>query len=361
MKINRRKSKIVRIGKIKIGGDNPIAVQSMVKVSTSDSAGVIREIKKLQKLDCKIVRVAVKNKQDVSALKKIKRGISIPLVADIHFDKRLALAAIAAGVDKIRLNPGNIHNKVEVCEIAKAAKRAGIPIRVGVNSGSVKGYPLTAKYKSDNQAHLMVKCALDYIKLLETTGFSDIIVSIKGSDVLTTILANEKIAKVCQYPLHLGVTATGAGKAGIVKSSLAIGRLLSEGIGDTIRTSLTDLSVREVEVSYEILGALGYSNRAPEIISCPTCGRCEVDLIKIVKELDEKLSNLDCNLLVRPVKLAVMGCVVNGPGEAEIADLGVAFGKNDGLLFKKGKAIKKIPYAKCVSTLLKELKTINKN
>ncbi len=295
------------------------------------------------------------------------------MVADIHFDKNLALIAIDSGIDKIRLNPGNIFKRNEVKEIATAAKKAGIPIRVGVNSGSVVRYPMSVDRYPSNLANLMVKCTLDYIKLLENFGFYNIVISIKGSDISTTIHANEMIAKLCDYPLHLGITASGPYLTGIIKSAIAIGGLLSKGIGDTIRISLTDEATQEVRVAFYILQALGLDNSKPEIISCPTCGRCEVDLVKIVKKLDKRIAdsiihslnpadrksrlpNIDYRV---PLKVAVMGCVVNGPGEAKTADVGVAFGKKEGLLFKKGKPVRKVSSSKCVDELLRELKLMN--
>jgi len=358
--MKRRKCREIKIGKVKIGNDNPVAVQSMAKTVTSNLSATLREIKELEDSGCQIVRVAVRNNKDAATLKKIKQRIAIPLVADIHFDKNLAIKAIDSGVDKIRLNPGNIYKKNEIQEIAKAAKQARIPIRVGVNSGSVIRYPLPAT-RSKNIAPLMVKCALDYIKILESLGFYDIVVSIKGSDIFTTIQTNESIAKSCNYPLHLGITATGPSSIGIIKSAVVVGRLLSEGIGDTIRISLTDRAVREVEAAYYILEALGLARSKPEIISCPTCGRCEVDLVKIVKEFDKRLNTVNCQPLTvnsQPPRVAIMGCVVNGPGEARIADLGVAFGKKEGLLFRKGRPIRKVSAQKCVDALLNELKAM---
>ena len=359
MKIKRRKSREVKIGNITIGGANPVAVQSMAKTFTSDLPATLREIEKLQNSGCQIVRVAVRDNKDAANLKKIKQGIAIPLVADIHFSKDLALKAIESGVDKIRLNPGNIYKKNEIKEIAEAAKQAHIPIRVGVNSGSlrrVKGKRLKVKGIAD----IMVKEALDYIKILEKFSFCDIVVSLKGSNIFDTIEAYRKMAKICDYPLHLGVTAAGPSSAGIIKSAIVIGGLLSEGIGDTIRISLTDSAVREVEAAYNILEALGLTCARAEIISCPTCGRCEVDLINIVKDLERELYTLNFTLYTPPPKVAVMGCVVNGPGEAKDADIGVAFGKKEGLLFKKGKPIRKVSTDRCVSALLEEISKFRK-
>jgi len=356
MKPRRRKTRVIKIGRVRIGGDNPVAVQSMTKTFTSDLASTIKEIKELQSVGCQIVRLAVRDNQEAISLRKIKQRTSIPLVADIHFDKNLALQAIESGVDKIRLNPGNIYQPNQVREIAQAARQAHIPIRVGVNSGSVMHYPLTAKRKPKNLAQLMASCALDYIKILENAKFRDIVISLKGSDIYTTIQANEIIAKSCSYPLHLGVTATGPSLIGVIKSAMVIGRLLSQGIGDTIRISLTDRAVEEVKAAFYILQALGLGSLSHEIISCPTCGRCRIDLVKVVKKLELGLAKRQTkHSSTRPIKIAVMGCLVNGPGEARQADLGVAFGQRQGLLFRKGKPSGKVQVEKCIDILLEEI------
>ncbi len=349
MRIKRRKTRTIRVGKVLIGGSHPVAIQSMVKVRTADINAVLSQIEAIQSSGCEIVRLAVKDARDSSALKEIKKRSPLPIVADIHFDWRLAMQAIENGVDKIRLNPGNIYKKEQLREIAAAAGDRRIPIRVGVNSGSLRGRV---------QAGIMVKSALDYVKVLEGFKFRDIVISLKGSDILDTIEAYRKIALLCDYPLHLGVTASGPAYAGLIKSSLAIGALLLEGIGDTIRVSLTDISVQEVRAARGILEALGLRRFGPEIISCPTCGRCEVDLVKIVRDLDSRLSAMSCQLSARPLKVAVMGCVVNGPGEAKEADIGIAFGKKDGLLFKAGKAIKKVAYHDCLKVILAEIERV---
>jgi (E)-4-hydroxy-3-methylbut-2-enyl-diphosphate synthase len=360
MSIKRRKCREVKIGSLRIGGNNPVAVQSMTKTYTSNVTATLRAIKRLQVAGCQIVRLAVRDNKDAAALRKIKQQAAIPLVADIHFDKNLAIKAIESGVDKIRLNPGNIFKKGDVREVARAARQAGIPIRVGVNSGSLRGRKPPRLWqgmppKVAEEAGMMVRSALDYIKVLEEAGLRDIVVSLKSSDVITTIQANEQIAASCDYPLHLGITATGPSYAALIKSAIVTGGLLCQGIGDTIRISLTDRAVQEVKAAKSILGALGLRNQGPQIISCPTCGRCEVDLIKIVRNLEKKLLTMDHRLWTRPMKLAVMGCVVNGPGEARAADLGVAFGRKQGLLFSKGKPIKKVSSDKCVDVLLQRL------
>ncbi|MDD5595722.1 MAG: flavodoxin-dependent (E)-4-hydroxy-3-methylbut-2-enyl-diphosphate synthase [Candidatus Omnitrophica bacterium] len=350
MKLARRKTKVIKIGKVSIGGNHPIAIQSMAKTKTSDVQRTVAQIKELEKSGCEIVRVAIKDLDDAHALSQIKKKIRIPLVADIHFDWRLGLAAVNCGADKIRLNPGNIFKRAEVLQIAKAAKERKIPMRVGLNSGS-----LPAHNAKRNIADKMVSSALDYIKILESCNFFDIVISLKASNIPDTIEAYRKISKHCDYPLHLGVTATGPSFSGAIKSAIAIGDLLLQGIGDTIRISLTDQPTEEIRAAKSILEAVELRNFGPELISCPTCGRCEVDLVKIVKELESVIRNTQYTIPAKPLKIAVMGCVVNGPGEAKEADLGIAFGKKDGLLFKHGKAIKKVSLDRCVSELLKEL------
>ncbi len=353
MKIKRRKSKPIRIGSLYIGGNNPIAIQSMAKTLTRDIEKTLAEIKILEDSGCEIIRLAIKDSQDARAIKKIKRFCGSPLVADIHFDWRLAILAIECGIDKIRLNPGNIYKKNEIENVVKAARQAHIPIRVGVNSGSLKERR-TQNAERRNIVKVMVDQALKYIKIIEKCGFYDIVISLKSSDVIETIEANRRISKICDYPLHLGVTAAGPALKGVIKSSVALGALLLQGIGDTIRISLTERSQQEVKVAQSILEALALRRFGLDIISCPTCGRCEVDLVKIVNGLEHSLAR-QC---ARPIKVAVMGCIVNGPGEARQADIGIAFGKNGGLLFKKGKPIRKIPSSRCVSELLKEINKI---
>ncbi len=290
-KIIRRKTKIVRIGNICIGGDNPVAIQSMTKTKTSDIEKTAKQIKELERMGCEIVRLAVKDNNDAKALRVIKKRIKIPLVADIHFDWRLALEAIDGGVDKIRLNPGNIYKKGQIREIVKAAKLNGVSIRVGVNSGSLPA-TLCKTSKTRNTAEMMVHAAWDYIKILEELRFYDIVVSLKASNIFDTIEAYRRMTRFCDYPFHLGVTATGSPYSGIIKSTTALSILLLDGIGDTIRVSLTDKPEAEVKAAKSILETIGTRCFGPEIISCPTCGRCEVDLVKIVKELENKLTTL---------------------------------------------------------------------
>lgn len=352
MNIRRRKTKVIKIGNICIGGNNPIAVQSMAKLKTQEVVKTVSQIRGLEKAGCEIVRLAIKDEADAKAIRKIKRACKIPVVADIHFNWKFAIQAIDNGVDKIRLNPGNIYKKAQIKEVVTAAKQSHIPIRVGVNSGSLRGQEVSGGN--------MVKSALEYIRILEGFKFYDIVVSLKGSDIFDTIEANRKFSRLCDYPLHLGVTATGIAQVGIIKSSIALGSLLLEGIGDTIRVSLTDNPIQEVKVALGILSSLGVGQSAYDIISCPTCGRCEVDLVKIVKELESKLARWQVSALARSkvnrlVKVAVMGCVVNGPGEAKEADLGVAFGKKEGLFFKKGSLVRKVAFADCAEVLIKEM------
>ena len=355
MKIYRHKTKTVKIGDVNIGGNNPIAIQSMAKVKTADIDRAIKQIKGLEVVGCEIVRVAVKDNADAKALRDIKQGINIPLVADIHFDWRLAIKAIDSGVDKIRLNPGNIYKIEHVREIAKAAKLACIPIRVGLNSGSLPGIR-KRKPRVRDVAHDMVEGALDYIRILEGFKFYDIVVSLKGSNIFDTIEAYRKMTEVCDYPLHLGVTAGGPTYSGTIKSSIALGVLLLEGIGDTIRISLTDNPKQEVKTAKTILEAVDLRSFGPEIISCPTCGRCEVDLVKVVSELENRISDVNHKSSAHPIKLAIMGCMVNGPGEARDADIGIAFGRKEGLLFRKGKSVKKVSFVNCIDTLSKAIK-----
>ncbi len=352
-RIKRRKTRIVKIGNLAIGGSHRIAIQSMAKTRTADIEKTSAQIKELALAGCEIVRVAVKDESDARAIRHLKKRIKIPLVADIHFDWRLALLAIENGADKIRLNPGNIFKRSQVSEIARAGRMHRIPIRVGLNSGSLK----TRGKRNSGLAAIMVKEARDYLKILEKSGFCNIVVSLKGSDILDTLAAYRMMARYCDYPFHLGVTATGLPQEGAVKSSIAIGALLLEGIGDTIRVSLTDQPGEEIRVARAILQSLGLRNFAPEVISCPTCGRCGVDLIPKVRELEKRLSFLSWEPAARPLRIALMGCVVNGPGEAREADIGIAFGNNkEGLLFKKGKALRKVSFADCLEVLLREVK-----
>jgi (E)-4-hydroxy-3-methylbut-2-enyl-diphosphate synthase len=346
----RRKTRVISIGSVKIGGNNPIAIQSMAKAKTSDVVRVVAQIKELENAGCEIIRVAVKDHADSAALRQIRKNIKIPLVADIHFDWVLAMEAIESGVDKIRLNPGNISKLSQIKEVVSAARTARIPIRVGLNSGSVGS--------GKDQVKAMVEKAREYLKIMEKLKFRDIAVSLKAQNARDTIAAYRKMAEYCDYPFHLGVTATGLPQEGLIKSNVAIGALLLDGIGDTIRISLTDKPQEEVKAARLLLKSLGLRNFGPEIISCPTCGRCEVNLFKVVKDLEARLQSVSFKPKASPVQVAIMGCVVNGPGEAKHADLGIAFGKKDGLLFKKGKPAFKVSIDRCVEVLIKEIKRI---
>ena len=351
MLIKRRKSRVVKVGGVLIGANNPIVIQSMTKTKTADIEKTICQINDLRSVGCQIVRLAIKDFDDAKALKQIKKHAVLPLVADIHFDWRLAIAAIENGADKIRLNPGNIHREIYIRQVISALKSAKIPLRIGLNSGSVKDVPGAGL----NMADKLTKAALGYLKLIEGLKFKDIVISLKANNVLDTVEAYKKIAKLCDYPLHLGVTATGAPYQGVIKSSIALGALLLDGIGDTIRVSLTDAPRQEVRAAKAILESLGQRNFGVQLISCPTCGRCQVDLVNIVKKLEALLTEEKQNLSQRHLKVALMGCVVNGPGEAKEADIGVAFGKGEGLFFSKGKPVKKISVKECIPFLLKEI------
>ncbi len=347
MIIQRRKTRVVNVGGVLIGGENPVSVQTMTKTHTEDIDATVRQIKELEAIGCHIVRVAVPTVVTAKCLGVIKRQICIPLVADIHFGHHLALEAIAQGVDKIRINPGNMKDKKKLEEVINAAKDKGIPIRIGVNSGSVRG----ADDSHEELTALMVKTVLNYCEHFESLSFKDIVLSLKASDVPSTLAAYRSIAAQCDYPLHLGVTAAGPPGLAAIKSAIGIGGLLSEGIGDTLRVSYTGAPELEVKAGYEILEALGLHKRqGTELISCPTCGRCEIDLVNIVEKVRQRLPNDKKHL-----QIAIMGCVVNGPGEAREVDIGVAGGKGFGFLFKKGEKIRKIPEDRMVDELLEEI------
>lgn len=346
--IKRKKTKKVWVGKVPVGGGAPISVQSMTKTDTRDVSATLRQIRKLEKAGCEIIRVAVPDMKAVSALPKIKKGIQIPLVADIHFDYRLALKAIDAGVDKLRINPGNIGAKWKVKEIVKAAKERKTPIRVGVNAGSLPR-DLLKKHKKAKPSAL-VEAALRQVRMLEDLSFNDIVISLKAFDVPTTVEAYQLISKKTKYPLHVGITEAGLPLAGSVRSALGIGMLLASGIGDTIRVSLTGDPVEEVGVGYEILKSLNLREHGPTIISCPTCGRCEIDIISMTKKVEKKTKNFQAR-----IKIAVMGCVVNGPGEARDADVGIAGGRGYGLLFREGRIVGKIKEKNLVDALLDQV------
>ncbi|MFH1259523.1 MAG: flavodoxin-dependent (E)-4-hydroxy-3-methylbut-2-enyl-diphosphate synthase [Elusimicrobiota bacterium] len=358
MESSRRNSRETKVGLLTIGGSAPIIVQSMCSTDTRDITATVRQIKQLEKVGCELVRVAVPDFQAAGCLGAIKKKINLPLAADIHFDYRLALAAIEQGVDKLRINPGNIGSKEKVKLIVAACQKKKIPIRIGVNAGSLKVlHSAAVSFTPEQRAEKMAASALEQIRLLESLNFFEIIVSLKASDIPTTLSAYRLMAAQCVYPLHLGVTEAGTLFSGTIKSAVGMAILLSEGIGDTIRVSLTAEPAEEIKVGYEILKALKLRSFGPEIISCPTCGRCQINLIKIVQKLEEEIAKLLPNpALFPPLKIAVMGCVVNGPGEAREADIGIAGGRGEGLFLKKGKTAGKIPEKLWVPTLLKEIK-----
>jgi (E)-4-hydroxy-3-methylbut-2-enyl-diphosphate synthase len=349
--IKRRKTKKIRVGQVYIGGDSPITVQSMTKTDTRNVRETIEQIKMLEDAGCQIIRVAVPDMEAARALALIKRATGIPVVADIHFDYRLALLSMENGADKIRINPGNIGEADRVRKVVEVAKSRQIPIRIGVNAGSVEKH-IIDKYNGVTPEG-MVESVLEHVKILEDLNFDQIVISLKASSVLMTMAAYRLISSKCEYPLHIGVTEAGTIFRGIVKSSVGIGSLLAEGIGDTLRVSLTGDPLKEVEAGYEILKALELSNRGIEIVSCPTCGRCEIDLISIANLVEDKLKNID-----KDIKVAIMGCAVNGPGEAREADIGIAGGKGEALLFRKGKIIRKIPQDRIVEELLAEIEKL---
>ncbi len=346
--IKRRGSRRIVLGGVPIGDGAPVAVQSMTNTPTQDVNATVAQIHRLEAAGCEIVRVAVPDEEAARAVCAIKAQIKIPLIADIHFDYRLALAAARSGADGLRINPGNIGGRDKVAKVVAVARQRGLPIRIGVNAGSLEK-DLLKTYQGAT-ARAMVESAMRHVTLLEDLNFDQIKISIKASDVPRTIEAYRLLASQTDYPLHLGVTEAGSLYAGTVKSALGIGMLLAEGIGDTLRVSLTRDPVEEIRVGFEILKALGIRQHGPEIISCPTCGRCGFDLFGVVEQVEKAL-------LTRPVpvKLAIMGCVVNGPGEAREADIGIAGGAGQGILFKRGQVVSKIPQEKLVQTLLEEV------
>jgi (E)-4-hydroxy-3-methylbut-2-enyl-diphosphate synthase len=344
----RKKTKTIYVGRVPIGGENPIAVQSMTKTDTADIKSTTKQIKSLEALGCEIIRLAVPDMNAAKALGKIKKSINIPMIADIHFDWRLALEAIEQGVDGLRINPGNIGAKWKIKEVVTAAKERGIPIRVGVNAGSLEK-ELLRKY-GHPKPEALVESAGRHIEILEELSFTNIKVSLKASEVLKTIEAYRLFSERYNYPLHIGVSEAGPPSRGVVKSSVGLGILLSEGLGDTIRVSLTAEPEEEVRVAYEILRSLGLRKRGVDIISCPTCGRCKIDLKGLAAKVEKRLRNID-----KPITIAVMGCVVNGPGEAREADFGIAGGKGRGILFKKGELVKTVKEDELLDALLEEI------
>lgn len=352
--IPRRKTRQISLGSVKIGGDAPISVQSMTKTDTRDIRKTVAQIRRLEEAGCEIIRVAVPDEEAALALAQIKKRIRIPLIADIHFNYRLALRSMECGADGLRINPGNIGGKDRLRAIVREAKARSIPIRIGVNAGSLEKDLL--KRFGGSTAEAMVLSGLRTIDDMEDLGFHLIKVSLKASDVQRTIEAYRLFSKKSDYPLHLGITEAGRGYGAVVKSAIGIGLLLKEGIGDTIRVSLTGDPVEEVRVGYEILRALKIRQRGVEIISCPTCGRCEIDLSRLVERVEK-----ETKLISTPLTVAIMGCVVNGPGEAREADIGIAGGKGVGLFFKKGEIVKKVRESEFVPVLLKEIHEMARN
>ena len=344
--MQRRISQPINIGGVTVGGGAPIVVQSMAKTDTRDAKATIRQIKQLERCGCQLVRVAVPDREAAEALPTIKKAIRIPLIADIHFDHRLALQAIDAGVDGLRLNPGNIRDPQHIKKVVLAARERDIPIRIGVNAGSL---PPTSD-AGKTTVERMVEASMGEIDLLESLDFGLIKVSLKAFDVPDTIEANRLIAKRMPYPIHLGITESGTPRRGAIRSAVGIGILLWEGIGDTIRVSLTGDPREEVSAGYEILKSLGLSRRGPTLISCPTCGRSEVDIVSLANSVEKYLAKIE-----KPIKIAVMGCVVNGPGEAKNADVGIACGKGKGIIFSKGKQVRTINESEFLAALIAEI------
>lgn len=346
--VERKKTKKIKIGTIEIGGNSLISVQSMTNTKTHDVGATVQQIRELQAAGCDLVRMAIPDQQACAAIGAIKAQVNVPLIADIHFDYRLALGAIEQGIDALRLNPGNISETEKVKQVVLAAKTAKIPIRIGVNAGSLPK-DLLGKYGHPT-AEAMVEAATRHIKILQAYDFEDIKVSLKAHDVQLTLAAYRKMAETYDYPLHLGITEAGTINSGIIKSAVGIGALLAEGIGDTLRVSLTGNPVHEVRVAREILKALDLRDYGPTLISCPTCGRTNINLEKLALQVEQRLAGIS-----EPIKVAVMGCIVNGPGEAREADIGIAGGIAEGLIFKKGEVLRKVPEAQLIGELFKEI------
>ncbi len=347
----RKQKRVVNIGGVKIGGDNPIAIQSMCNTDTRDVKTTVNQILELEDAGCEIIRVAVPDMEAAQAVKEIRNQIHIPLVVDIHFDYRLALECMRNGADKVRINPGNIGDEDRVKQVVEMAKERQIPIRIGVNGGSLEKN-LLQKYGGVT-ADALVESAMGHVEILDRLNFNDVVVSIKISDVPKMLDAYRKFNKISDIPLHIGVTESGTLKSGTIKSSVGIGALLAEGIGDTMRVSLTANPVEEIYTAYDIQKVLGLRKTGAEIVSCPTCGRTQIDLIPIANEVERRVAKID-----KPIKIAVMGCVVNGPGEAREADIGIAGGKGEGLVFKKGEILRKVPESQIIDELMKEIEKL---
>ena len=349
--MERRKSRTIAIGQVTIGGENPVAVQSMTNTKTENIPATVDQIHRLTDRGCEIIRCAVPTLEAAQALKEIRKQIAIPLVADIHFDYRLALAALESGVDALRLNPGNIGGRDRVEKVVEAARQRQVPIRIGVNAGSLPK-DLLEKYGHPT-AEALVEAAWRHIHILEEMDYNNIVISLKAHDVPLTLAAYRLMARECDYPLHVGITEAGTIRSGLIKSAVGIGTLLAEGIGDTIRVSLTGDPLAELDAGFEILKSLGLRQHGPTLVSCPTCGRTCWSLEKVAKEVEARLAEIP-----EPITVAVMGCVVNGPGEAREADVGIAGGKGEGLLFRKGQILRKVPEARLVEELFEEIQKI---
>ena len=346
---NRKDTRKIKVGDVIIGGDSHVSIQSMTNTKTKDVQATIKQTLELEKAGCEIIRVACLDEKDGEAIREIKKEIHIPIVADIHFDYKIALKAIESGVDKLRINPGNIGGRDRVEKVVNACKEKNIPIRIGVNAGSLEK-ELLEKYGGKPTAEAMVESAIKHIKILEELDFYDICVSLKASNLDLCIEAYEKASKAFNYPLHLGITEAGTAFSGTIKSSIGLGVLLREGIGNTLRVSLSDEPVEEIKVAKEILKDCGLYKKSPTLVACPTCGRTQINLIPMAKEVENFLQTIEADITV-----AVMGCAVNGPGEAREADIGIAGGIKEGLLFKKGEIIKKVPQDKIVEVLKQEI------
>ncbi|MCX7990708.1 MAG: flavodoxin-dependent (E)-4-hydroxy-3-methylbut-2-enyl-diphosphate synthase [Proteobacteria bacterium] len=353
MIINRKKTRQIYVGNVAVGGTAPITIQSMTNTDTRDISATVRQIKRLEKRGCEIIRVAIPDNESARAIKEIKRRISIPLIADIHFDYKLALESIKNGADCIRINPGNIKNKEKIKEIIKISKDYNTSIRIGVNSGSLD-YKIREKFKN-NIDDGIVFSAIEYIKFFEDNDFFNIKVSLKSTDILTTISAYEKFSQKSEYPLHIGITEAGTEFSGTIKSAIGIGYLLIKGIGDTLRVSLTANPEKEIDTAKEILKSLNLRRLGPILISCPTCARREIDVIKITKKIEKELKNIKS-----PIKIAIMGCEVNGPGEARDADIGIAGSITGGIIFKEGRVLKRIEQSdKLIKEFIIEIKKLD--
>ncbi|MCL2254388.1 MAG: flavodoxin-dependent (E)-4-hydroxy-3-methylbut-2-enyl-diphosphate synthase [Lachnospiraceae bacterium] len=348
--MKRKKTKVIHIGNKVIGGGNPILIQSMTNTKTEDITATIAQINKLEAAGCDIIRAAVPTMEAAKAFAEIKKSIQIPLVADIHFDYRLAIAAIKYGADKIRINPGNIGGKAQLTEVVNEAKSHNIPVRVGVNSGSLEKDILN-KYNGVT-AEGLVESALLKVQMIEELGYDNLVISIKSSDVMMAVTAHEKITALSDYPLHVGITEAGTIISGNIKSAIGLSLILNQGIGDTIRVSLTGDPLEEIKAAKIILKTLGLRKGGIEIISCPTCGRCEIDLIGLANKVENMAADIQTS---SELKVAVMGCAVNGPGEAKEADIGIAGGKGEGIIIKKGQVIKKLPESELLEALRKEI------